>query len=54
VWSDDFDDGDYDGWIIAEGMFLVEEGALKAVSSMSTAFLPSAIAVGTWSFAVKF
>ena len=30
VWSDDFDDGDIDGWTIAQGNFSVEDGTLRS------------------------
>ena len=51
VWSDDFDDGDYDGWVVAEGKFTAEEDTLKAeAEDANSAFRPSTVATGTWSF----
>ena len=52
VWSDDFDDGDYDGWVV-EGKFTAEENTLKADSEViNVALCPSTVATGTWSFDV--
>ena len=32
IWSDDFDDGDYNGWIVVRGVFSAEEKTLNATS----------------------
>jgi len=52
VWSDNFDDGNYDGWTVQNGTFTVEDGVLKTgpgnlniISCQS--YGPSS---GTWSF----
>lgn len=64
VWSDSFDDGDYDGWTVTNGLFSAEENTLKAVSEGSIERYqsisegsnviahPSTVATGTWSFDV--
>jgi len=64
VWSDNFDDGDYDGWSVTSGMFLAETNTLKAVSEGSieryqsisegsnVVVHPSTVTTGTWSFDV--
>lgn len=64
VWSDNFDDGDYDGWTVTSGMFSPEGNTLKAVSEGSieryqsisegsnVVAHPSTVATGTWSFDV--
>jgi hypothetical protein len=59
VWSEDFDDGDYNGWSTTQGAFAVEEGYLRSTVDMieeagfelmSIAYYPSTVAFGTWSF----
>ena len=56
VWSDDFNDGDYDGWIIydngsnwsATNEYLqIDQGSAGGISH------PSTVAYGTWSFDYK-
>ena len=52
VWSDNFDDGNYDGWTVQNGTFIVEDGILKTgpgnLNIIScTSYGPS---TGTWSF----
>lgn len=55
VWSDDFDDKEFDGWTF-QGNFTAAEGTLKALEcptcrhGMNLASHPSPIAYGTWSF----
>jgi len=51
VWSDDFDDGDYDGWEIQRGNWSAENGFLR-VSKPGSIYHPSTTSVGTWSFDV--
>ncbi|MHA2428993.1 MAG: hypothetical protein ACXADB_13300 [Candidatus Hermodarchaeia archaeon] len=62
VWSDDFEDGDTEGWNIAQGNFSVEDGTLRSTVEgkvpgasldrqyLSLAYHPSTVSVGTWSF----
>ncbi|MHA1908438.1 MAG: hypothetical protein ACW98Y_14150 [Candidatus Thorarchaeota archaeon] len=50
VWSDNFDDGDYNGWTVTDGSFSIENGALNSDSSWSTIVRNSSIDSGTWSF----
>ena len=51
VWSDDFDDGDYDGWTVTVGSFSAEENTLEAGSGdANLVYHPSSVATGTWSF----
>lgn len=56
VWSDDFDDGDYEGWIIYEDAsnwtatnkyLQIDQGSEGGISH------PSTVAYGTWSFDFK-
>lgn len=53
VWSDNFNDGNYDGWTVLNGTLNVEDNVLW-VESPSTACIvhPSSVAIGTWSFDV--
>jgi hypothetical protein len=62
VWSEDFEDGDLDGWIIVQGAFAIVDGALESKVSqnllmdfylMSGMYHPSTVSVGTWSFDFK-
>jgi hypothetical protein len=62
VWSDDFEDGDTEGWNIAQGNFSAEDGTLRSTVEgkvqganpdyqyLSLAYYPSTVSVGTWSF----
>jgi hypothetical protein len=54
VWSDDFNDGNYDGWTVMNGTFSVEDGKLKAgPGDYNVIVCPSySPAYGTWSFDV--
>ena len=51
VWSDDFDDGNYDGWVVEIGDFLVTDGELLSESGVTVRMLSHASSqtVGTWS-----
>ena len=54
VWSDDFDDGDYDGWTVMFGGFAAADTALKATEDVHAhAAYTSSVATGTWSFDVN-
>lgn len=54
-WSDDFDDGNYDGWTVTGGSFTVTDGQL-VVSELVIGDFPafmdhtSNVTMGTWSF----
>ncbi|MHA2373804.1 MAG: hypothetical protein ACXAEB_12355 [Candidatus Thorarchaeota archaeon] len=64
VWSDDFNDGNYDGWTIEginmtadppeliDGNFSVDDGLLRATgeNGWNLASHPSTVATGTWMF----
>lgn len=55
VWSDDFDDGNYDGWIVHEGNFSAANHYLESTeidSSTGWAFIrrETNVSTGTWSF----
>jgi len=52
VWSDNFDDGNYDGWTVVNGTFVVEDGVLKTgPESFNVITCPSyGPSTGTWSF----
>lgn len=54
VWSDDFDDGEYDGWILDSGAFSAEDKTLRTVQgySLYSIYYPSYATTGTWSFDV--
>jgi hypothetical protein len=54
VWSDDFDDGDFEGWFIDDGSFYVEDGTLRIMPGDDYYGLvhESFVATGTWSFDV--
>jgi hypothetical protein len=62
VWSDDFEDGDTEGWTITQGNLSAEDGTLRSTVEgkvqganpdyqyLSLAYYPSTVSVGTWSF----
>jgi len=56
VWSDDFDDGNYDDWTVTEGAFTCADGYLKATEyadeygQWSGICYNSTVVSGTWSF----
>jgi hypothetical protein len=54
VWSDNFDDGNYDDWTVIDGEFNATGGSLEAtdVSGASGAKIThnSSVNIGTWSF----
>jgi hypothetical protein len=63
VWSEDFEDGDWEGWEIGStsgGEFFIEDGVLKVDKCEYSAFVLSAIGhlspitTGTWSFDLYF
>ncbi len=63
VWSEDFDDGDMEGWTVTQGNFTVENGYLESIVNekyledyyqLSCAFTHSTVTVGTWSFDIMF
>jgi len=49
VWSDDFQDGDYDNWTIQKGTWTAEDNYLKTTDKGGI-YHPSTTTVGTWSF----
>ena len=51
VWSDDFDDGDYDGWEVKRGNWSADNGFLRVLKD-GDIYRPSTTSVGTWSFDV--
>jgi hypothetical protein len=52
VWSDNFNDGNYDGWTVLNGTFIVEDGILKTgPGDFNVISCPSyGPSTGTWSF----
>ncbi|MHA2273887.1 MAG: hypothetical protein ACXACI_18710, partial [Candidatus Hodarchaeales archaeon] len=51
VWSDDFNDGDYDGWTPAWGDWSTETNTLGVIGSYDgMIFRNSTVSTGTWSF----
>lgn len=58
VWMDDFNDGDYDEWIIEGGLFSIVNNSLILQGSLlwpkvATIFRESQGAFGNWSFDIK-
>ena len=50
-WSDDFNDGDYDGWEVVYGEFVASSNVLRAVSSgFNVIYHNSTCAYGVWLF----
>jgi len=49
VWSDNFNDGNYDGWTVAYGSFSAENKTLET-EAFSLVYCPSDVTTGTWSF----
>jgi len=49
VWSDDFEDGNYQGWVTPSS-YTVSEGVLRANRPSAIIFRESTVSVGTWSF----
>jgi hypothetical protein len=52
VWSDNFDDGNYDGWTVQDGNFSVAGQTLRAGKYHARINCSSEVAYGTWSFEV--
>ncbi|MHA1959702.1 MAG: hypothetical protein ACW99U_05700 [Candidatus Thorarchaeota archaeon] len=54
VWSDNFDDLDYDGWTVLDGLYSVEDGVLQGIGSYEYHNIQhnSSVAIGSWSFDV--
>jgi hypothetical protein len=51
VWSDDFNDGNYDGWTVNLGSFSATSNRLESAGPDSNYIShPSTVATGTWSF----
>ena len=55
VWSDNFDDGNYDGWTLESGGYTCSEGYLECTedtvyAGFSEIYRSSSVSVGTWSF----
>jgi len=50
VWSDDFNDGNYDGWTVLNGTFSAEDHTLKSIGGGGVIIYPSSVTTGTWSF----
>ncbi|MFX1301661.1 MAG: hypothetical protein ACFFDE_12140 [Promethearchaeota archaeon] len=55
VWSDDFDDGNYDGWTVVDGNFTAEDHTLRAnaTQGQSRIYFYSPIATGTWHWTMR-
>ena len=51
VWSDDFNDTNYNGWVVETGAFTAADSTLRCTSvTLSAIHHSSAVATGTWSF----
>jgi hypothetical protein len=55
VWSDDFDDGNYDGWTVQEGEFSATNHVLEITNTeeYNLIYHESTTVVGTWSFDMR-
>ena len=56
-WSDNFDDGNYDGWTVEDGAYSVTDGALTSEATgdlWDIIWHPSTTAVGTWNFSFMY
>ncbi|MHA1961765.1 MAG: hypothetical protein ACW99U_16200 [Candidatus Thorarchaeota archaeon] len=56
VFSDDFNDGNYDGWTVTNGAFAIVDNRLESTGGSdvhSSIYFESDITNGTWSFDVK-
>ena len=54
-WSDNFDDGNYDGWTVIQGGFGVTDGVLVGTANgpgdaSCSIYHESNVSMGTWSF----
>ncbi len=57
VWSDNFDDGNYDGWTVEDGAYSVTDGALTSEATTDPydiIWYPSTTVVGTWNFSFMY
>jgi hypothetical protein len=55
VWSDDFSDGDYDGWTVTRGSLSAADGVLRGLTTTwNWINHPSTVANGTWNFDVYY
>jgi hypothetical protein len=53
VWSDNFDDGNYDGWTVLNGTFSAGDHTLRNIGRKGGLIVhPSPVTTGTWSFDV--
>ena len=57
-WSEDFDDGNYDGWNVTEGVFVVTDGKLTVTElapgpAFPVILHPSNATFGNWTFDVE-
>jgi hypothetical protein len=50
VWSDDFNDGNYNGWYVTNGTFSAEDHTLRSIGAGGCIIHPSSVTTGTWSF----
>jgi hypothetical protein len=50
VWSDNFDDGNYDGWTVLNGTFTAADHTLRSIGGGGLIVHTSSVTVGTWSF----
>jgi hypothetical protein len=52
VWSDNFEDLNYDGWVVVSGGFTCENGYLESTTEPSDSRIdhPSTVGSGTWSY----
>lgn len=55
VWSDDFDDGNHDGWTVKEGEFSATNHVLEITNAevYNLIYHESSVVVGTWSFDMR-
>ncbi len=50
IWSDDFNDGNFDGWTVTYGSYTATDNRLLAIEASSCINHQSTVNVGTWSF----
>ncbi|MFW9944805.1 MAG: hypothetical protein ACFFB7_07395, partial [Candidatus Sifarchaeia archaeon] len=49
IWSDDFEDGDYEGWVTPSS-YTASEGVLRAHRPSALIYRESTVSTGTWRF----
>jgi hypothetical protein len=50
MWSDDFNDGNYNGWTVTNGTFSAADHTLRSIGAGGAIIHSSSVTTGTWSF----